>query len=210
MTTSSADKIQARIFGASLIGAPLMILLSSLLHAMDSDVGSGTLGFYAFLLYIPAGMALTTLLAERAPRWAVIARIPLTMGALGGAAYSVVRAFIGAAEGKINASAVAELRTIEDMGLPFALNLPGIVFPLTMIAMGITLWKTGAVSAVTGLGIALAAVAFPMSRIPDVPALYFISDGLFLLALGGIGLRFLSSGAANSARNRSAALGARA
>ncbi len=210
MTTSPADTLQARIFSASLIGAPILILLSSLLHAMGNDIGSGSLGFYAFLFYVPAGMALTTLLADRTPRWAAIARIPLTMGALGGAAYSVVRAFIGAAEGKIDAAAIAELRTIEDMGLPFALNLPGIVFPLTMIAMGVTLWRTRAVSALTGIGLVLAAVAFPMSRIPDVPALYFISDGLFLLTLGGIGLRFLSARSEGVVRDGAAVSGARA
>jgi hypothetical protein len=192
MTPIPTTLLQTRVFGLSLIGAPVLLLLSSLFHALDRDVWSGTIGFYAFLLYVPAGMALTTLLAERAPRWAVVARLFVTLGSLGGTAYSVVRAFIAAAEGKIDAAAIAELRTIEDMGLPFALNLPGIMFPLTMGAIGITLWRTGAVSAVHGIGIALAAIAFPLSRIPDVPTLYFISDTLFLVTLGAIGLRFFS------------------
>lgn len=193
MTMSPADTLQSRVFGISLIAAPFLVLLSSLFHAFDRDVLSGSVGFYAFLFYIPAGMALTTLVAPRAPRWAVVARLLLTFGALGGAAYSVVRAFIAAAAGKIDALAIEELHTIEDMGLPFALNMPGITFPLMMVAMGITLWRTGAVSALHGIGIALAAVAFPMSRIPDVPALYFVSDTLFLLTLGAIGLRFIAA-----------------
>ncbi len=197
MTTSPADTLQARIFGISLIGAPLLLLLSSMFHGLENDTWSGTFGFYAFLFYIPAGMALTSLLAERTPRWAVIARIPLFFACLGGAAYSVTRALLGSAEGTINTAAMTKLREIEDFGLPFILNMPGLSFPLMMVAIGITLWRTGAVSAVHGIGIALAAVAFPMSRIPDVPALYFISDTLFLVTLGAIGLRFLAAAPAH-------------
>src|SRR5690606_31198376 len=122
--------------GLSLIGAPLLLLLSSVFHAIDNDVWSGSIGFYAFLFYIPAGMALSTLLAARTPRWAVVSRLFLTMGAVGGAAYSVSRALIGAAAGKLDAAAIVELHAIEDMGLPFALNLPGITFPLSMMAVG--------------------------------------------------------------------------
>ncbi len=210
MTTSPADRLQTRIFGASLIGAPLLLLLSSLFHAMDNDIGAGIVGFYAFLLYIPASSALATLLAERMPRWSIASRWLLVFACLGGVSYSVVRALIGAAEGKIDAAAITELHTIEEMGLPFILNMPGISFPLMMIAMGITLGRTGAVSALTSLGIVLAAIAFPASRIPDVPSLYFVSDSLLLLTLGGIGLRYLSAAPGRVAPDQAAPLAGQA
>lgn len=204
------DTLQFRTFGISLIVAPLLILISSLFHAMDRTVWSGSIQVYAFLFYVPACLALTTLLAARTPRWAMASRMLLTLGCLGGACWAATRALIGAAEGTLDAAVITELYAIEDTGLPFALNLPGVAFPLTMVAVGITLWRTGAVSALHGIGIALAAIAFPMSRIPNVPELFFISDVLFLLTLGAIGLRFLSSGAAITAQDGAATVVARA
>lgn len=67
---------------------------------------------------------------------------------------------------------VADLVALYSDGLPLILNLPGILFPLSMIALGIALWPTRVVPAWTGIVLALAGAAFLVGRFPGIYVLY--------------------------------------
>ena len=94
---------------------------------------------------------------------------------------------------------MADLVTLYEDGLPLILTLPGLCFPLSMIALGITLWRTRTVPAWAGIVLALAGVAFPLGRVPAIYVLYPVADVLFIVSMGWIGLRsYLSPGASET------------
>ncbi|MGF1473789.1 MAG: hypothetical protein ACFB50_18865 [Rubrobacteraceae bacterium] len=204
MNTSRADELQDRVFGACMIAAPLLLLLSSVAYWTGGGPDSSTLGasiqVYAMFLFIPVVLGLSRLLWARAPRLAVAGRLLAIFGCVGGVGYGVARAFQAAAEqAGLGEAALAELARIYDFGLPLILNLPGVIFPLSMALLGVALWRTRAVPAWVGLLLALAGVGFPISRIPELQLLYYVADGLFIASLGWIGLRnFLSPAAAKT------------
>lgn len=198
MNTSRADELQDRVFGVCMIVAPVLLLLSSVAYWMDGGPGSSTLGatvqVYALFLFIPVVLGLTRLMWDPAPRLAVAARLLAILGCVGGVGYGVARAFQAAAEqAGVGEAALAELARIYGSGLPLTLNLNGLIFPLSMALLGIVLWQTRAVPAWAGIVLALAGMAFPIGRIPNVEVLYYVADGLFVVSLGWIGLRRLSS-----------------
>ncbi len=72
-----------------------------------------------------------------------------------------------------------------------ALQLPGIVFPLSFIAIGVALVRARTQPRWCGIVLTLAAALFPVSRIGDVEVLAIAVDVLFLVALVPLGWAIL-------------------
>lgn len=72
-----------------------------------------------------------------------------------------------------------------------ALQLPGIMFPLSFIGLGLALSRTGIPLRWCGLALIAGGVLFPISRIGTIEALAPVPDVLFLLGLAPIGLTLL-------------------
>jgi hypothetical protein len=99
------------------------------------------------------------------------------------------------------------LMETDSSAVPFVLNMPGLLAPLTLALLGITLARTGAAPKSLGYLLAVGAVLFPASRIPDIEPLALASDLLVVASLVPIGLRLLG-GRATSARPAVAAAAA--
>jgi hypothetical protein len=195
MNTSRADQLQDKVFGVCMILAPILLLVSSVAFNLVGDrLGGGVLVYASFVL-IPAMLGLTGLLWERVPRLAVALRLLAIFGCVGGAGFGAVEAFVGTvAQTGASEATVADLMASFSSFL-FFLDPLGLSFPLTIIALGITLWRTRTVPAWTGIVFALAGVAFPIGRVSEIYVLYPVADVLFIVSMGWIGLRsYLSPG----------------
>lgn len=88
---------------------------------------------------------------------------------------------------------------------PFVLRLPGLAFPLSVAALGVLLSKHGRVPSTAGYALAVGAVLFPVSRVPDVAALAIAGDVLVVLAMGAIGFHLLAPQSSAAGPGRSPA-----
>lgn len=196
MNTSRADQLQDTVFGVCMILAPILLLLGSLAFNLVGDLLGGGILVYASFVMIPAVLGLTGLLWERVPRLAVALRLLAIFGCVGGACFGAVEAFVGAvAQTGASEATVADLVALYNSGLLF-LDPLGLSFPLSMIVLGIVLWRTGAVPAWAGIVLVLAGVMFPVGRVPGIYVLYPVADVLFIVSMGWIGLRSYLSPAA--------------
>jgi len=70
---------------------------------------------------------------------------------------------------------------------PLALQLPGVWFSVTFVALGVALVRAHAKPRWCAVALAVAGVLFPVSRIGGVETLAAVADVVFLLALTSLG-----------------------
>lgn len=186
MSDRHFEHLNRRVHGVSLIAAPIVLLTSSLFHlrggGMDSDDVGGALQILAFFFFILAVLGLTQLLAGRRPVAAIVLRVLLVFGCVYGAINGLGSALAEAAGAGIMAL---------PSGLAKLLIYPGLAFPLSLMVVGVILWRSKAVPALAGIALAVAGLLFPVGRIPDIVTFYFLTDALLIVSMGWIGLRLL-------------------
>src|SRR5215211_205183 len=117
-----------------MIAAPVVLAASTLAYIADGELGigeaGGTILVYAAALFVPLIAGLTRMLEGSSPRAAAALLVTGGIGVAGCAAYAInaVYADIGPLNLNENVSSAAD---------PLALKLPGIFFPLTLIALGV-------------------------------------------------------------------------
>lgn len=203
MRDNPANQWQNKLYTASLILAPLLLLVTSIAEwtgdGPEKDGLGGTLKVITFFLFIFVVMALTKLLWTRAPRTAVIGRFFGILGCAGGIGYGFLGVFhhvlirTGA-----NETLLTEFQSLANgfdggmTGVPI-LQIPGIIFPLSMLGLGTALWRTRAVPAWVGILVAVSGLMFPLGRFPDVAAVNYLADLLFIISLGRVALHSRST-----------------
>ena len=187
--TNPAQSIHKKITGIAAIAGPLLLLASTVAYAAAGDglnVGElgGAIQVWAYIAIGVAVVGLCRTFERTAPKAAV------ALSVLG-----VVAAAIGSGYGIDSLQAAVfdtgSLQETESAAMPFALQLPGILSPLTLAALGIVLARTGVASKALAGMLVVGAVLFPMSRIPDIEALAVTSDLLLVASLAPIGARLL-------------------
>jgi len=194
MDQSSAFQLQGKVNGVCMLLAPVLLLGSSLALWADNLRLFGVAQVYAFVCFISVALGLTNLFADRMPRVAIATRLLLFLGCAGGIGYAHAYVFDAEVE-RLGATPAIQDEFIDviNTGLPLMLNLPGVVFPLTMAAVGITLWRTRTVAVIPAVLLVLASLLFPVSRIGDIVPLMVVSDALFVVSLSWIALRYVLS-----------------
>jgi hypothetical protein len=204
MNENKANNWQEKIYAASMVIAPLLLLATSFAEwtgsGPEKDGFGGSLKVLTMFFFIFVILGLTHLLWNRTPRFAVIARFIGVLACVGGAGYGYLGVFydVQVQAGASEALLALFMSLANGMeggftGAPI-LQYVGILFPLTFIALGIALWRTGAVPAWAGITLALAGLMFPTSRIPDIAMVNYLADLLFVVSLGSIGLSYFSKG----------------
>lgn len=160
-----------RILLGAIVAGPVVVSLGTLVGTLRgsvfADVWQGGINVLGTGIWLLGVVALGLALAEHAPR--------LGAALLG---LGVVCLATGAAWGvDYMAAAVHGERMAGPVGAPFLLvAVPGALFPLTLAAIGVALWRTGAVPAAAGLTLAVGALLFPAGRIPEVGAVALTAD----------------------------------
>ncbi|MEV6768724.1 hypothetical protein AB0N05_08820 [Nocardia sp. NPDC051030] len=107
--------------------------------------------------------AVYDLLAHRFPRFTAVARLVLMIGVAGGVAFAM-RGFY---DGALGNSPETSLRLLQDHQLASELLmfLPGPLFPISLILLGIALAKARLVPRALGIAVAVTGVVFPFTTI---------------------------------------------
>lgn len=177
-----------RVSPAAMIVAPLLLLASSTAFAFGAgfgkDVTGGTLLVWAgsaFALAVPA------LTAQIAPARRVLAEVLTVCGVIGSA---------GAVAFGLEAIYAAASSGTRVLTLSVPVGVMGLVFPLTMIAIGLAVAALR-IRPMSGLLLAAAGVLFPVSRVGQIEILAIAVDLLFVAALVPVGLAQLRQGQAS-------------
>ncbi|GIG87887.1 hypothetical protein [Plantactinospora endophytica] len=150
---------------------------------------SGALTALGIACWLIGLLALNEQLRPRAPRYAAIA-LPLTVfGATGGLAFSI-QSIHEEMFGISHATAVERLNEF-----PLAANALywtcGPLFPLVLVALGVTLLRLRAAPVAIGVLVVLGGLAFPVSRITREASIAHVADLLLLLPFLYLGIRSL-------------------
>jgi hypothetical protein len=182
---------QTRLYGAAAIAAPVLLLASTAAYAAGGGLGEdqlgGTIQVYAMAAFGLALFGLSRLVEPAMPRGAAVLAVLAALGAAGGVGYG-----IDSLHGGVHAGAALDETALG----PLALQLPGLLFPVSLIVAGVALARSGAAPLWTGIVLALGGVLFPASRIPSVETLALVSDLLILVALVPVGWRILGGASA--------------
>jgi hypothetical protein len=173
--------------------APALLLASTIAYTLgagfNADATGGVIQVYAFAAFFPVTLGFARWAAIASPRLSVALTIVAALGAAGGVAYGM--------DSIHTAQTGVSLEEFGSFG-PLALQVPGIMFPLSLLGIAITLVRLGAQPRWSGVLLALVAVLFPASRIPGIEGLGIVSDLLLILALYPLGRSSIGVGASRA------------
>jgi len=158
-----------------LVAGPLLLLASTIAAATDQGVGQdalgGTIQLWAMVFLGIGLVGLARELEGDRPRVAATLTVMTFIGICAGAAFGVNGLWQEATG-----------LTIEDEAMAGpGLYLPGLVFPLSMLAQAAARLRFRLGSTLPSVLLGIGAVLFPLSRIPEIDALALAAD-VFLLA----------------------------
>ncbi|HEY8601677.1 MAG TPA: hypothetical protein VIL85_24840 [Thermomicrobiales bacterium] len=193
--TTTIDRLLDKVSGICLIAAPLLSAISSPLRFNQATLfAAGLTQMYACVLFIPALLGLARLLRHAAPRLALIGGLLGILGSVGGVNFATLLLYEWAARtaGADESTVRAITETVQSRLWP-ALSLPTIMFPISFLILSVGIIRTGVTPKWVGGLLCVAAIIFPLGRIPDIQALFHLSDLLLFIPLAWIGLRCLAS-----------------
>ena len=192
-SVSSADQLQQKIAGVCLIVAPLLMIVSSFLeYQTDNLFAAGIIGVVAYTLFIPALQGVARLLRADAPHLSVVGGLIATIGGAGAVIMEAALLFEWAEReaGVPEQLMLAITDVVEGRIFPVVIIF-SILFPGSLLALGIGLFRTNIVPKWTGILLALGAVIFPFGRILTMQSVTHLTELLLVGPLIWIGLRAL-------------------
>lgn len=189
--------LAARIYGVITIVAPLLLLGSTVAYLVDGEgindgVLGGTVGVWSALAFVIAFAGILRLLEVRAPRAAPILAIFALAGFSGGIAFNLDAIFTAL----LGPDGNAAVDTAFDeggnaIGL-LAFQPWGWFAPLSLVLVGIFLWRTRTTAWWTGALMIVGGVLFLVSRAGEVDPLVPVGDVALILALVPVGWAILT------------------
>jgi len=179
---------RTRLFGAATIAAPVLLIASTTAYTAGDGLGEdqvgGVIQVYAMVAFMLTVVGLTQMLENLSPRVAALLTLVGVLGVAGGVGYGInsIYADIGTIDLNDDVAGAAG---------PLALQLPGILFPLTFVGLGVALLRTHVQPRWCAVALVVAGVLFPLSRIPSVEILALAADTVFLVALLPLGSAML-------------------
>jgi hypothetical protein len=193
-----APRPLARLYGTAAILAPVLALASTVGYLVEGEginvgVVGGVIGVWASFVLVIAFVGILRLLEPRAPRAAAVMTVLALTGFTSGVAFNVnaiLDAILGPAE--VEAAIDAAIAADATVGLSILAFLPwGLFVPISMVTIGILLWRTRAGSPWSAVLLVLAGILFVASRPERIGWLALIADGVLILAMVPIGWRML-------------------
>src|SRR6476659_2778213 len=163
--STKSSHLEKKVEGFCLIIAPLLFAGSTFLW-QDGEYGveAAILIIFSMFLWIPALTGLFSLLKNEMPRYAVWALWIAVFGCISGVCF----AFLGYLATVFNISHEQYLKSLSHY--PFTSQIllfgSGPLFPLSILVLSINLMLKRSVPA--WISICVAAIAFPLSRIPRI------------------------------------------
>lgn len=186
----------ARVYGIAAIAAPLLLLASTVAYVVEGEgindgVLGGVIGVWSSFTLAVAFVGLLRLLEPRAPRAAPILTVLAVTGFSAGVAFNIeaiYRAIIGPQLDETMDAAVEETDPMALLGfLPW-----GWFVPLSLVLVGVFLWRTRTVSWWSGALLIVGGVLFVTARPARIDVIAMIGDGVLVLAMAPIGWAMLT------------------
>lgn len=193
MKSEEINQFQNKIWLVSLILAPLLLAIS--IFFWSNGVLTGTAGWIqvlAFTFWILAFQGMFSLLKDKMPRYATIGFLIAIYACIGGNNFGMDGIY-GEAIGINDIDAKNVLHEKLGIGGVISLYLPGILFPLSLIVLGINFIRAKTFEWWIGALLIIAAIGFPISRIPREPLLAHLVDVILILSHTLIGLKILKA-----------------
>ena len=165
---------------------PALLLAASFawLAGDDSAELRGILSFWAFPALLLAGLGLLARFEDEAPRARAILTATLGIAAVAGGAFAT----------EVNMVEHYGIERFIDQETPsamLALGMPGLLFPISMVAIGALSYRLGTMPRVEAALLAVGTAFFPLSRIPEIPELAIVADLVLVAALAPTAIRAL-------------------
>jgi uncharacterized membrane protein YgdD (TMEM256/DUF423 family) len=189
----------ARVYGIAAILAPLLLLASTIAFITDGEglnvgVLGGVVGVWSAFAFVIAFVGILRMLEPRAPRAAAIMTVLAMTGFASGVAFDVNAIFdeiVGPVE--LAAALDAAIDAGGTAGLSILAFLPwGFFGPVSMMVIGILLWRTRVTARWSAALLAVGGVLFVASRPERINLLALIADSVLVLALVPIGWSMLT------------------
>lgn len=208
MSDHTLSPFAARFYGVAVIVAPLLMLASTLAFITAGDginqgVLGNTMGVWVAFTFATAMVGILRLLEPRAPRAAPILTAFTLAGFCGGVAINMdyLMAELGGPEFDAAINEAIDAQPIAILAL-----LPwGWFAPLSLILVGIFLWRTRTTAWWNGALLIAGGVLFVASRPESIEVLALVADGVLILALVPIGLSMLARGRSATSPERTVA-----
>lgn len=172
-----------RVLSAATVLAPALLLTATLVTLPDDNFSEslpeGVIQIFAMGLFFLAYLNVSQLVATKLPRLSTLLLVTGTLGAMAGTSFGMI--FIARDKGL----------ELHSGALEMAFNLPGILFPMTWLALGLCVLYSKVAPVWAGAGLALAGICFPVSRISMTVEIALVADVLFLVSLTGIAVAAL-------------------
>jgi hypothetical protein len=173
--STKSSQLEKRVEGFCLIIAPLLFAASTFFW-QDGEYGvaAAILIIFSMFFWIPALTGLFSLVKNEMPRYAVWGLWIAVFGCISGVCF----AFLGYLATIFNISHEEYLNLLSHYPVTSQILLfgSGPLFPLSILVLGITLMLTISVPVWIGILFCLAAIVFPLSRIPRVEWMAHIAD----------------------------------
>lgn len=185
----TTTNINNRLTGAAAVAGPILVLASTVAYVTvggglnEGELG-GALQVWAFAALGLAILGLARTVERSVPGTAVLLSVLAVIGAAVGGGFGIdsMQAAVNGTEPLAHSSEPAVV---------LGLLLPGLLAPISLVVLGVTLARHGN-AGVRGWLLAGGALLFPVSRIPDVAAIAIVSDLLIVASMGSIGLQLLT------------------
>jgi len=187
--------LEKKVEGFCLIIAPLLFAGSTFLwQEGEYGVEAAILIIFSMFLWIPALTGLFSLLKNEMPRYAVWGLWIAVFGCISGVCF----AFLGYLATVFNISHEQYLKSLSHYPVTSQLLLfgSGPLFPLSILVLGINLMLKRSVPAWISILFCLAAIAFPLSRMPRIAWIAHVADLALFIPSCAIGWEMLRKSSA--------------
>jgi hypothetical protein len=180
IATTKSSHLETRVEGFCLIIAPLLFAASTFFWQNgEYGVEAAILIIFSMFLWIPALTGLFSLIKHDMPRYAVWGLWISVFGCISGVCFG----FLGYLATVFNISHDEYLNSLSNYPVSSQILLfgSGPLFPLSLLILAINLMLKRSVPVWISVLLCVAAIAFPMSRIPRIEWVAHIADLAILI-----------------------------
>jgi hypothetical protein len=182
MNTSAKSSLLRHIGLFSLIFAPLCTVVGQFFwHHGVLGITAGIWQVYSYFFWIFAFHLMFQQLETPLPRYASIGFFVAVFSCIGGNNFGVEGIYSELMEVR-DLAALDTLHTKLGGAAAFYLFLPGLLFPLSLLVLGINLIRTKTIPMWIGVLFCVSAIGFPLSRIPRIDLIAHLDNLLLLIS----------------------------
>ena len=188
--STKSYQLEKKVEGFCLIVAPLLFAVSTFFwQEGEYGVGAAILMIFSMFFWIPALTGLFSLIKKDMPHYAVWGLWIAVFGCISGVCF----AFLGYLATVFNISHEQYLNSLSHYPITSQILLfgSGPLFPLSILALGINLLVKRSVPVWISALFCVAAITFPLSRIPRIEWMAHIADLAMLIPSAAVAAQIL-------------------